>query len=285
MVSGEPPEKGEGYHYTPMAPYDRQAFLTTADLAAVAVFAYARPGGSPGVEPVTPVLLGGEPAFTLTYARSELAREISASPYAAIVFSDSRLAYVGWTPLAVEVAVEALPDPEGRLFREELLDQELRKFPPARQIAGSMLLQRENWWYLARWILRLSPQGDPYPVGRREGPEHAVLACDVGGALPVRTVGVAGWEDARIPLRPLGPDETPLPEGVRATLFAHDFAVPDMDPRTSFTATGRLSNGRLDVEARSGSHTLGRRPGLFARWRGHKDLERRCRRGIKAAGV
>lgn len=265
-----------------MPAYDRQTLVTTAELAAVAAAAYVGSDGVPAVEAVTPLLVGGDPAFTLPYARLDLLREISASPQLALVFSDSRLAYVGWRPLAVTGRTEITADPEGHLFREELLHQELRKFPPDRQLIGSMLLQRENWWYLPRFIVRLIEAEDPRPVARRAGPDHGVLAYEEGGLLTAETVRVEDWNAERIPVRTsLGQTSLP-PEAVPAGLFFHDFAVPDMDPRTSFLARGRIINGRLVVSERSGSPTLGKRPGLLARWRAQRDLQRRCKAAIKS---
>jgi len=258
--------------------YDPQTLTTTTELAAVAAFAYAGPDGVPRLTPVTPLLLDGAPAFTLTYALSDVAREISTAARTALVFSDSRLAYVGWSPLSVTVKVDVLPDQEGELFRDALMTQELRKFPPGRQLVDSPLLQRENWWYLPRWIVRVVEAGEPRPVARRAAPDHGVLAYDSGGVLAADTVHVADWNADRISLRQLsGP---PLPESPAALLF-HDFATPDMDPRTTFLATGRLENGRLFVNRRSGSPDLGKRPGLVARWREQRDLERRCKAGLK----
>ena len=259
--------------------YDLQTLTTTTEMAAVAAFAYIGPDGYPRLIPVTPLLLDGDPAFTFTYALSDTAREISGSPGSALVFSDSRLAYVGWSPLSVGVEVEVFPDSEGELFREALLTQEVRKFPPARQLIDSPLLQRENWWYLPRWIVRVVDAGEPRPVGRRAAPDHGVLAYESGGVLAADTVQAAGRDAERIPVRMLPEGGSP-PEGP-ATLMLQDFAVPDMDPRTTFLATGRLENGRLLVDRCSGSPEIGGRPGLVARWREQRDLARRCKAGLR----
>jgi hypothetical protein len=267
-----------------VSPYDRQTLTTTAEVAAVAAVAYVGPGRVPAVEPVIPLLLGGDLAFTIPYAFSDLAREISASPRIALVFSDSRLAYVGWNPLCVAGRAVVTADPEGKLFRAELLHGELRKFPPDRQLIGSMLLQRENWWYLPRWIVRLAEPEAPRPVARRSGPDHGVLAYEAEGLLTAETVRVEDWTADRIVVgsshRGSHGGSPLLPERVPAALFLYDFAVPDMDPRTSFLATGRLENGRLSVAERRGSPTLGKRPGLIARWRAQRNLQRRCKAGI-----
>jgi hypothetical protein len=260
--------------------YDPQTLTTTTELAAVAAFAYVGPDGVPRLTPVTPLLLDGAPAFTLTYALSDVAREISGSPGAALVFSDSRLAYVGWSPLSVAVEVEVLPDPEGELFCDALLTQELLKFPPGRQIIDSPLLQRENWWYLPRWVVRVVGTGEPRPVARRAAPDHGVLAYESGGVLAADTAQVADRDADRISVRTLS-EGGPPPPGSPAALLLHDFATPDMDPRNTFLATGKLESGRLLVDRRSGSPELGERPGLIARWREQRALERRCKAGLR----
>lgn len=264
-----------------MSVYDSQTLATTAELAAVAAFACTGADGTPLVEPVTPLLLDDNLAFTLAYARSDLAQRISASPQIALVFSDSRLAYVGWSPLSVTAKAEVVPDPEGELFREGLLHQELLKFPPDRQLIGSLILQRENWWYLPRWIVRVVESGEPRPVARRAGPEHGVLAYATENVLMAETVRVEDWDADRIPIKPLADYASLPPESVQAALLYHDFVAPDMDPRTTFLARGRLENGRLSAAQRSGSRTLGKRPGLLARWRAQRNLERRCKAGLK----
>lgn len=264
-----------------MPVYDLQTLTTTTELAAVAAFAFIGVDGTLRIEPVTPLLLDGDPAFTLAYARSDLAREISASPQVALLFSDSRLAYVGWNPLTVAARAEVIPDSEGDVFREELLDQELRKFPPDRELIGNLLLQRENWWYLPRWIVRIVQPGEPRPTARRSGPDHGVLAYEAGGVLDAETIRVEDWDAERISLRPYATGTSLSARGVPAALFYHDFALPDMDPRTTFLARGRLENGRLFVSQRSGSRTLGKRPGFLTRWRTQRDLKRRCKAALK----
>ena len=259
--------------------YDRQTLVTTTELAAVAAFAHVGADGIPHLMPVTPLLLDGDPAFTLTYACLDLAKEITASPQAALVFHDSRLAYAGWSPLTVRAEIEVVPDPDGGLFSEKLLDQELRKFPPDRQLIDSPLLRRENWWYMPRLIVRLVETGEPRPIARRESSDHGVLAYVSGEGLTASAVRVEDWNANRIHVRLFG--DEPLRKTSPAALLYHDFAVPDMDPRATFLATGLLENGCLYVARRSGSRFLGKRPGLLTRWRGYKDIERRCKAGLK----
>lgn len=249
-------------------------------MAAVAELAYTDLDGSPRIEPLTPLLMEKEPAFALTYDRVDLAHKLEKSPQVSVTFSDSRLARVGWSPLAVEGSIEVTPDSEGDLFLEELLYWELRKFWPSRQLIGSLVLRRDNWWYVPRLILRFTETGTPRPIERRTEPEHAILACKTDESIASDTVRVGDWEAERPVLAPLSPDAG-LPGGVSAALLSHDFSVPDREQRATLLLAGRLENDRLSVTRREGSRTLGKRPGIIARWRAQKELERRCKSGLK----
>lgn len=268
-----------------LEPLTREEVPATAEAAAVAELAYRDGEAHPRLCPVTPLLMDGEPAFTLTYADLELAGELSRSPRVCLVFSDSRLAYAGWKPLAVTATAEVVPDPEGETFvGKQLLWQELRKFPPARALADTPLLRREYWWYVPRLVVRLGGLGEPAPVGRRTGEENGVLAWSGDEGLAAETVRVGDWETSRIPVTPLSPGGGGLPDGSPAALFSHDFEVPEMEQRAAFLVTGRLSSGRLEVEDRSGRRELGRRPGLLGRWRALKGFEKACKAGLASRG-
>ena len=264
-----------------MAVYDQQTLRTSAEMAAVAELSYLDVDGSPRIEPLTPLLLEKEPVFALTYDRIGLARKLEKSPGVSLTFSDSRLARVGWSPLVVSGKIEVVPDPGGNLFLQELLDWELRKFWPSRQLIGSLVLQKDNWWYVPRLILRFTETETPRPTERRTEPEHGILAWkDNEGLIRSDTVRVEDWEAKRPSVGLLSPDRA-LRGDAPATLLYHDFSVPDREQRATLHLSGRLKNERLNVKRREGSRTLDKRPGIVARWRAQKELERRCRTGLK----
>lgn len=264
-----------------MTVYDQQTLRTSAEMAAVAELSYLDTDGSPRIEPLTPLLMEKEPVFALPYSRTDLAYRLEESPWVSLTFSDSRLARVGWSPLAVEGKIEVVPDPEGDLFLDELLYWELRKFWPSRQLIGSLVLRRDNWWYVPRLILRFTETDAPRSLVRRTEPSHGVLAWrNEGGLVYSDSVRIENWEDERPLLRPLSPDET-LPGSGPAAFLYHDFSVPDREQRVVLHLSGRLENGRLVVKRREGSRFLDKRPGIVARWRAQKGLERRCREGLK----
>lgn len=267
-----------GYYYNPMTVYDSQTVRTSAEMAAVAELAYTGPDGMPRVEALTPLLLEKEPVFALPYSRMDLVRCLEEDPRVSLTFSDSRLARVGWSPLTVEGKMEVTPDLEGDIFLEEPLYWELRKYGPSRPLIGSLVLRRDNWWYVPRLILRFTETETPGPVIRRTEPDQGILAWKDGGSISSDTVRVDDWDADRPLVSSLSQKE--LPSNVPAALFYHDFSVPDREQRTSLNLAGTLNSGRLSVTHREGTRKLEKRPGLIARWRAQKDLERRCKAGL-----
>jgi hypothetical protein len=254
---------------------------SSADLAATAELAYLDRSGKPRIMSVTPLISSGRPAFTLTFAEAETAREIDASPEVCLVFSDSRLAYAGWNALAVPARTELVVDPEGDDFLKLFLEQELRKYPPSRQYMDTLMLRRENWWYTPRLMFFLEGLEEPRPIERRNAPDRGVLAWSSGEGLRAETVRVKGWDDERIAVRSLTGDTPFAGAEVPAALFFHDFSVPDMEQETSLLVTGRLSGERLSAESREGSRELPALPGLIARFRAQRRLKKRCEAGLK----
>ncbi|MGB3635221.1 MAG: hypothetical protein WA982_14360 [Rubrobacteraceae bacterium] len=249
-------------------------------MAAVAELAYTDEEGSPRIEPLTPLLLQKEPAFALPYSRTDLAHKLEKRPEVSLTFSESRLARVGWSPLAVEGRMEVVPDIEGDTFLDDLLYWELRKFWPSRQLIGSLVLRRDNWWYVPRLILRFTETDVPRPIARRTDSHHGVLAWKQDKGIVSDTVRVADWE-AESPLVETISQDVSLPGDASAALLYHDFSVPDLEQRATLHVAGRLSNGRLYDTRREGKRSLGKRPSIVARWRAQKELERDCKAGLK----
>lgn len=233
-------------------------------------------GGPPEVLGVVPLLLGDQPAVALSWAYEERARAAAASPGAALVLSEPRLAGRTWTPLVATGRLTLVEDGDGELFTERLLDQELRKHPPARALADSPLVRREHWWYLPRLVLLLEVERVE-PVGRRDGPQDVVLAVDDDG-LVVRTVRVADWDAPELELA-----GGPTARGP-AVLVGQEVSVPDAERWTVHATTGRYADGRLGDLTRPPTRALEPVPGLLARVRRQRALERGCVRALHAAG-
>lgn len=237
------------------------------------------PGGdrAPSALGVVPLLLGSTPAVALPWAYEERARAVAAAGSAALVLSDPRLSGSAWQPLAVVGRVTLVEDGEGELFGAQLLDQELRKHPPARVLAGSPLLRREHWWYLPRMVLLLEPERVE-PVSPRGTPDDAVLAVDSGG-LQLATVRVGDWDADPLVLAG-GPEQVSGP----AVLVGQEVSVPDAERWTVHATSGRYDAGRLLEVQRPTTRELEPVPGLRARVRRQRELERACARALRAAG-
>ncbi|TYP88513.1 pyridoxamine 5'-phosphate oxidase family protein [Blastococcus xanthinilyticus] len=245
--------------------------------AGVAELLWLSPGGPPGAVGVVPLVLGGRPAVALPWAHVATARAVAASDTAALVLSDPRLTGSRWEPLVVTGRPSLVADGAGDLFAEELLDQELRKHPPARALADSPMLRREHWWYLPRLVLVLDPV-EVSPGARREGPADAVLGVD-DGRLHVATVRVADWDTDPLDLRG-GPGSASGP----AVLVGQEFSVPDVERWTVHTTTGRYADGQLTGVVPAPTRALEPLPGLLARMRRQRSLERACVSALRAAG-
>ena len=194
-----------------------------------------------------------------------------------LTLSDPRLTGSAWRPLVITARPTVVEDLDGALFTDRLLDQELRKHPPSRALADSAMLRREHWWYLPRLVLLLDVVHIE-PGGRRDGPDDAVLAVDDGG-LVVRTVRVTDWEGD-----PLTLEGGPLTAEGPAVLVGQEISVPDVERWTVHTTTGRYADGRLQDVVPAATRELEPVPGLLARVRRQRALEKACIAAIRAAG-
>lgn len=233
-------------------------------------------GGPPYALGVVPLVLGGQPAVALTWAHEATARAVAASAGVALVLSEPRLGGTAWQPLAVHARSTLVEDGDGTLFTAQLLDQELRKHPPARGLADSTLLRREHWWYLPRLVLLLDPVTVHRTTGRA-GPDDAVLAVDDGG-LDVSVVRVADWSQD-----PLVLTGGPVARGP-AALVGQEISVPDAERWSVHRTAGTYADGRLAVTPPVPDRRLEPVPGLLTRVRRQRTLERACVRALRHAG-
>lgn len=258
---------------------DVTSALSAVRAAGVAELLWRAPGGPPGAVGVVPLVLDGRPAVALPWAQVEAARRVAASDAAALVLSDPRLTGAAWAPVVATGRFGLVEDATGELFGEALLDQELRKHPPARALADSALLRREHWWYLPRLVLVLDAV-EFAAGGRRDGPADVVLGVDGGDrALHVRTVRVADWDTDPLELR-----HDPGGASGPAVLVGQELSVPDVERWTVHTTTGRYADGRLTGVRPAATRDLEPVPGLLARMRRQRALERACVRALRAAG-
>ena len=244
--------------------------------AGVAELLWRDPGAPPRATGVVPLVLDGRPAVALPWARVDDAREVAASPDAALVLSEPRLAGPSWRPMVLSGRCTLIEDGEAEVFPDRLLAQEVRKYPPSRALVDSPLLRRENWWYLPRLVLVMDVVSAE-PGTARSGPDDAVLAVDDDGLL-VRTVRVADW--AADPLRLAG---APATVSGPAVLVGQEISA-DAERWTVHRTIGRYADGVLTDVVPAATRELERTPGLLTRVRRQRALEKACVSALRAAG-
>lgn len=254
-----------------------QELVRALDGSYLAEVGFRRSDGTAWAAVLVPLVEGGTVTFALPYSDRALAEALAASPAVLVATSDSRAVGRSWAPMAGQARVSVLPDPNGAVFCELLLEQELRKHPPARAYADSLLLRREHWWYLPRLLVRLDPQG-AWPLAARVDPRQATLFS--WGAEPdVRTVEVAG-DSEQLVLSGLNPPDRPWPASAPACALRHDRRFPDLEQATTLVEAGELRGDRLVVAVREGSLALPQPRGVLARYRALRAFEQACRREL-----
>jgi hypothetical protein len=258
-----------------------EAFAESWRRGALAALAVRDPVGGVTAEVVVPLADGEQPVVALPFARTPLARATLTTGHAVLACWDSRLAEVGWRPLAASVRVEVAEDRDGRWLADGLLQQELRVHPPSRALLDTPLLRREHWWYVPRWILRVTDITSVWPLTRRAGLTSGLLVWEGDGRrdLGAAVVEVPRWEGEQIPLAAL-PGGDPVEARGSAALLASDVRTPDLDHTAELRLRGRVEGSVLAVEQRTGAPALGPPPTLWARLTAARRLERACRSAI-----
>ncbi|WP_300013125.1 hypothetical protein [Pseudonocardia sp.] len=220
------------------------------------------------------------PCVALTYDRAALATPIAEAVAVAFTVTDSRSLPGGAAGRAAIGRVTVAADLTGERFADDLLEQELRKFPPARAIADTPLLRRENWWYLPRVLVRLDRVDRTVELPpRRDADRDALLVRDDGAGLRLDVASAPDWSGPTVDLGP-GPLRG---DGAPTLAHGHDHS-PDRERWESWSVRGTLRGDRLDVTARDGRPGLAATPlRLLERLRRARALERGCTRGIEAA--
>ena len=244
--------------------------------ASLAELLWTGPEG-PSAHGVVPLVRDGVPAVAFTYADERVAREVAASATVALALSEPRSTGRAFRPLLVHGRPRLVEDPEGAVFVEDLLEQELRRFPPSRVLADSPLLRREHWWYLPRLVLEIHPDA-VQPLGERAGGRDLLLVSR-GERLDAQPAGVVRTTSDRLELD-VG---TPPPEGAPCLLFGQDASFPDLERWNRWSHRGTWRDGGLAVVQTSGTPGLGPVPGLRQRWRDQRTLSRACREALAGA--
>lgn len=259
------------------------------------------------------VLLWGEtPVIAFSYAYADLARSIAASPQATFAFTETRSTSSTFVPGAISGRPALVEDYDGSIFTEELLEQELRRHPPARVFADSVLLRREHWWYLPRLIVTLDveslrplpsrtipdtlPQSPgagskPIPGTQQDAPSsfaaEYLLAVAADGGLETHLVrAVEGNSPRSVLLEPV--DGGMLPRG-QAVLAGQDASFPDRQQWSTWQyrgfCTGSSDQAGAVLEVAEAPDCIGLEPipSVWQRMRRQQKFGKACRSGISEA--
>jgi hypothetical protein len=259
------------FAYAAGVPDQLTRLLSSSSLGEVA---WVDADGTPGAAGVLPLVRDGVALLALTLDRAELATALAAADAVDLLVRKPRNATAGWAPAAWRCRSRLVEDLGGQLLRDDLLLQELRRYPVARRYADSPLLSREHWWYLPRLVVELTPETslDAPPV--RSGPGDLLLVTVADGR------PVAGG--VRADPAGLTPSWGPSPSPGTGTVLGQDASFPDLEVWRTWQRAVTVSDG--EVVAREPIPTLGpgRTPGLWQRWRAERDFAAACRRGIAA---
>lgn len=269
------------YEWTKWRSFPKMSDMWTraVNSAAVCELVWTDPDGATDAIVATPLLHADQPAVAFTYAHALRARAVAAAKSVAVVLSDGRMSGRAWRPLAIIGRPRLIEDVDGSLFTDELLTQELRKHPPSRALADSILLRREHWWFLPRIVVTIEPDA-VVDVAPRE-PGDAVLGIVEPERLRIASVRVTSGSR-------IAPIDGALPgqDGVEhpALLIRHDFSVPDLERWPVTVARGVLSGDEFRSPEPLPDVVLPRPLGLLARIRKQHALARACRKQLAREG-
>lgn len=239
--------------------------------------------GNPSALATVPLVDGEVPCVALPYCLASTAAGLRAAGQVAFAVTDSRSLPHGADGTAVIGTVTVGEDISGDHFVTDLLDQELLKYPPSRALADSLLLRRENWWWLPRVLVRLDRVDAAVPLPpRRDASRDALLVRDDGRGLRLDVASAPDWDAATVALRtPSG--GSLRGDGAPTVALGHDH-TPDRERWESWSRRGELRGDVLAVTEREGRPGLDAAPlRLLERLRRQRALERGCRAGIAAA--
>lgn len=257
-----------------------RAIRTAAATVVAEVFLLTEDGAVEAAR-VTPLVDEHGVVLALPLAERPLAERLAEAEHVVLACSDDRMALRGWEPLAIAGRIEVEADLEGDRFHEELLEQELGKYPPSRLLVDSLRDRRENWWYLPRLLCHLQPTAPPREIGARSDPTTGVLAWEDTDGLAVETVEITDADEGHLDVRALS-GATISGTGSPALLFRHDYSQPDLERRAERHEAGVLMGARLQDVVRAGELVLPGPPRLVDRIRRFRQLSKACRRELAA---
>lgn len=225
--------------------------------APVGVIAYVTRAGRPNACAVTPYVVGDRAVVTSTLAYLAKARAVRSDPRVALLAGG----------IAVEGRGAVGIDRTSSWFDRNLRAEELRKYPPAREILGIPGHRRLFAWYVGRAVIAL----DPGNVAERPGSDHVTVAVlDTDGHLHLRPVTATAPPPADAPEIDIPGDVADGP----AVVLVHEES-DDLGELHQLAFHGHLRHGVLRVD-RSVRSDLGG-GGTLAQLRSARHLAARAR--------
>ncbi len=270
-----------GGRYGEPVPESLPAALRAASIGEVA---WVDPrDGALRVRGVLPLADDEGPVLAVPYAAADAARSLGAAGGALLVTRDDRSTAAAYRPLTLRCRPRLVEDRTGDRFVAELLGQELRRYPPSRVLADSVILRREQWWWLPRLLVHLEVEAVDAPLPREDERDH-LLVVDTGGPDPVRRLAAASARLTTLP-DPPGTDLPPLavtaaPGPGPAVLHGQDASFPDLERWGRWHWRGRWDGAHLAVAEAPERVGLPPVPGVVARVRRQRALRKACLAGL-----
>jgi hypothetical protein len=205
--------------------------MASIDSAAIGVFAFMGKDGRPRACAVTPYLHAAEAVVSSTLAFTAKVAAVRRDPRTALLAGG----YQARGRATVEI------DLTSATFDARLRAQELRKYPPARQLLAIPGHRRLLWWYVGRALITI-PLSDCTPA---EGIDRITLTV-LDGDLPTIVTLDPATDTSR--------EEIAVPAGLDgpACLLVHDEDARMTDLR-QLALHGTVRGRRFSVDRRAGS--------------------------------
>lgn len=258
-----------------------RAFAEIWARATVAELNWLGPAGPEGM-PVVPLVLEGSPCVALPYSQ---VHHLPGLVGATTVFSVTDQLSGGRAAALASGSVEVTEDPQGKRFVDQLLEQEVVKYPPSRLRIDSLMARRENWWWVPRILVRLHDiRSESEVTGRTRATDAlAVRAVDGVPHVQVLTADDWPWQCDEV-VEVFGRDGAPVGgRGEPTLVYSHQYS-PDFERWERWHRRGRLRGERLHIEESEGQPLEAVPPLRFLeRYLNHRQVARACRAGIATA--
>lgn len=240
--------------------------MEAVDRTTVAIFAYRDGKGRPMAWPVTPYIDGDKVVVTSTLAYVRKTEHVR---------RDGRVALLA-DGLHVTGRAGVQADASGSVFVAKFLEQELQKYPPARQIMRFPARRQLFSWYFGRVIMTFEP------LEVREVPGHdscTLIAIDESGFPRITPIEEPPESASTFTLLPLvEANNASIPDGASTVLCHLELTMSDLRQKV---LRGEIQDSKFSVQTRIGTLAAPPRAGWLDQLREQLELHRRGHRSRK----